>query len=146
MSRIIKLTEKDIKSIVKQVINEQSAGAGDMEVAENKPGMGIPPYPAPSNEQRDQITKIQGQVREKMGIRTKPEILEAKRQVRHNLIQARNWMKELLERSGVNPQTNNMEQDIEKVLQKFENLYGDPKPEDEKKKIKRLRFDSEIKL
>ena len=136
MSKIIKLTERDIKNIVEKIISEQAAGAGDMEVAENKPDMGVPPYPAPSNEQRDKITQIQGQVREKLGIKTKPEILEAKRQVRHNLVQARNWMKELLERSGVNPQTNNMEQDIEKVLQKFENLYGDPKPEEKDKKIK----------
>jgi len=36
--------------------------------------------------------------------------------------------------SGVNPQTNNIVQDIEKVIQKFDDLYGNPKPAEIKEK------------
>lgn len=130
MKKIIKLTEKDIKIIAEKVINEQMEG---QHVPAPAP-VGVAPYPAPSKEQKDSISRIQQEVRKEMGIKTNPEIIEAKRKVRENLIQAHHWMRELLERSGVNRVNNNFEQDIEKVIQKFDHLYGDGTRVPKKKK------------
>lgn len=97
MPKIIKLTENDIRNIAKRVVLEQ----------------GFPPYPSPDNSG--------------LKDRTKPNpIAIAKINVKKNLHEALAAMEKLMKMSGVNPQTNNIVGDIEKVIQKFDDLYGEP--------------------
>lgn len=55
---------------------------------------------------------------------TPTEIIEAKKRVFESLNSAIGSIKRLIELSGVNPENNNIVQDIEKVKDKFNNLFG----------------------
>lgn len=100
MSKIIKLTEKELRNIVTGVLSEQQEAYVD-ETGKAAAG------PA-------------------------PKVLELKRAVKGHLYHAIQNMTQLTHHSGVNPQTNNIVDEIKKVMEKFDHLYGDPKPEQEK--------------
>lgn len=64
--------------------------------------------------------------------RTPTQILQAKKNVFQSLNSAISSIKQLIELSGVNPDNNNIVSDIEKVKEKFDNLFGNSKPKQEK--------------
>lgn len=120
MKKIIKLTEKDLRNITKKVIFEQSllpdnAGYNDKPLKDKN----VEPYPLPDNAGKKEVNPIN----------------IAKLNVKKNLHDAAAGMNQLMKMSGVNPQTNNIVDDIEKVIEKFDNLYGDPKPQNKEENV-----------
>lgn len=113
MQKVIKLTEKGLTNIINEIIAEQTT---------------VSPYPekkAPEFTPSEQETV-------KTVYATSEELMRTKMSVELNLKQSLNAMRKLMIMSGVNPETNNIVADIEKVLSKFDSLYGQPKKKEEK--------------
>lgn len=133
MSNVIKLTEKDLRSIIGGVIEEQltnpqqgqpqPSGAAVTTTQTQKPTS--PMAAAPTNEMH---VDEEGKVVEG-GL---PEILAAKRAVRHHLDHAHQHAKKLTHLSGINPDANTICKDLEEVINTYESLYGLPKPKEVK--------------
>jgi hypothetical protein len=130
MSNVIKLTEKDLRSIIGGVIEEQltnpqpqPSGAAVPTTQTQKPTS--PMAAAPTNEMH---VDGEGKVVEG-GL---PEILAAKRAVRHHLDHAHQHAKKLTHLSGINPDANTICKDLEEVINTYESLYGLPKPKEVK--------------
>ena len=128
MSKIVKLTEKDIRNAVAKIMKEQI----DSDHFGNDGG--LKPYPA-KQEPEFTPTNDNGVPEERVRVEygTHPQLIDAKVSVDKNLRQALFSMKRLIAMSGVNPDSNGMIGDIEKVIGKFDSLYGPPKKKEEKK-------------
>jgi len=113
--RVIKLTENDVLSIVKKILNEQE---------EN--GLG----PFPMKKEVPKMVSPTNQVKVKYG--TPESVLKAKGIVKKHLMMSKDAMQQLTDMSGVNPEINGIVPDIEKVIEKFNNLYGEPENFEEK--------------
>jgi hypothetical protein len=105
----VRLKESDLLKIVNRVILEQ----------------GLPPFPE----------KTIDPTRASNGAGTPTEILIAKKKVFESLNSAISSIRTLIQLSGVNPDNNNIVDDIEKVKEKFNNLFGASKPKEEKEPV-----------
>jgi hypothetical protein len=142
MTKIIKLTQTDLKRVINKALNEQNTSAPAFVKPQQQQQQQLSPQqPAPS--QRPPQQNVSSQVTEqplhlndagKPTVGPPSDILMAKKGVDQNLREALVSMKRLMILSGVNPQTNNIVQDIEKIIQKFDDLYGNPKPAEVKEK------------
>ena len=117
MGKIIKITEEDIRKIVTKIVNEQinstGSSASENPLAAIKPSANRPmENPGAMNTGNDEIVK-------------------KKIAVRIALKKAVYLINDLIVSSGINPETNNLVADIEKVQEKFENLWGEPTAETE---------------
>jgi len=124
--KLIKLKEGDLVKIVQEMIDEQIsstkphvddtllAGANENPLASIKP--------TEKREFKPQIDKTPT---------VNGDILNKKVAVRSSLKKVLVYLGDLIQASGINPQTNNLVADVEKVLEKFENLFGDPISDDE---------------
>lgn len=139
MTKIIKLTQNDLKRVINKALNEQNTSTPNP--AYVNPQQPSPQQSAPSQRPPQQNTSSQMSEQPlHLNDAGKPTagppsaILMAKKGVDQNLREALVSMKRLMILSGVNPQTNNIVQDIEKIIQKFDDLYGTPKPPEVKEK------------
>jgi len=110
--KVIKLTENDVLKIVKKIISEQEMD-------------NVMPFP-PKKDVPKMVTQQTDNVKVKYG--TPESVIKAKNIVKKHLMMAKEAMQQLTDMSGVNPEINGICPDIEKVIEKFENLYGDPQP------------------
>lgn len=119
MGKIIKVTESDIRNMVLKILLEQN----EMESDDNPLATIQPSKMAP----RMRIQNMSGD----MPQAGNQEILQKKIAVRMGLKDLVFKITDLISSSGINPETNNLVADIEKVQDKFENLWGDPTPDNE---------------
>jgi hypothetical protein len=129
MTKIIKLTQSDLKKVINKALNEQNTAP--LPSAVSRPQQQSVQTP-PAQAMQEQPIHTNDEGRPTLG--PPSDILMAKKGVDQNLREALVSMKRLMILSGVNPQTNNIVQDIEKVIQKFDDLYGNPKPPEVKEK------------
>lgn len=117
MAKIIKLTERDLRSIINKVkiISEQGLPTYE------KTDKGVPPYPKPEETDVRELGPVHHDDEGNLKIGPPPPVVEAKRSVLMNLNQALSSMKMLVNLSGVNTE---IPDDIEKVIEKFNTLYG----------------------
>jgi hypothetical protein len=117
MGKIIKLKEADLRNIVAKILAEQinppGTPAADNPLAAIKPSTNRPM-------ENPGMPAVGGN-----------EIVKKKIAVRVGLKKLVFLINDLIVSSGINPETNNLVADIEKVQEKFENLWGDPTPETE---------------
>ena len=139
MTKIIKLTQNDLKRVINKALNEQNTSTPSPAFV--NPQQPNPQQSAPSQRPLQQNTSSQMSEQPlhlndagKPTVGPPSDILMAKKGVDQNLREALVSMKRLMILSGVNPQTNNIVMDIEKVIQKFDDLYGTPKPPEVKEK------------
>lgn len=121
--KIIRLTENDIKNIVLKILSEQN----QMDVDDN-PLAKIQPSRFKSP-QRMGSPNVDGMLNNDGPLDN--DIVQKKIAVRVGLKKLVYLINDLITSSGINPETNNLVSDIEKVQDKFENLWGDPTPENE---------------
>lgn len=117
--KIIRLTESDIVNLVNKIISEQ-LGDGDNALAAIKPAKDSIIDKARNIMQAKQPTPQINQ-----------DILTHKNNVRDSLAKLTQGLSGLIQASGINPETNNLTSDIQKITDKFEQLFGDPTPETE---------------
>lgn len=115
MSKVVKLKEKDVYAIVNKIITEQSSE-------------GIPPFPA-KKEQNIMPQQEDNKPAPPSGTKSYSAVTDAKVGVKSGLIKAKNSMNELIRMTEVNPEIGGILSTIEKVLSKFEEVYGLPKTE-----------------
>ena len=149
MTKIIKLTQNDLKRVINKALNEQNTSTPSPAFV--NPQQPNPQQSAPSQRPLQQSAPSQRPLQQntssqmseqplhlndagKPTVGPPSDILMAKKGVDQNLREALVSMKRLMILSGVNPQTNNIVMDIEKVIQKFDDLYGTPKPPEVKEK------------
>lgn len=120
MVKKIRLTEADLLKItekVKQVIAEQEDS-------------GIKPFPKP--EERNIIPfpekKPAENIEMKKKYETQEDILRLKRVVKARLVNAKEDLTNLIKLSGVNPDGNDLSPLLDKLIIKYDALFGDPKP------------------
>ena len=114
MTKKIKLKEKDLVKIVDKIISEQ-IGSGDNPLAAIKP--------PEKRETRRQIINKEPVVN--------GDILRKKAVAKTSLEKTIHYVNELIKASGINPETNNLVPDLEKVKEKFDNLFGEPSVEND---------------
>ena len=125
MTKIIKLNENDLANIVKKVIEEQEAtGVKPYPIPQEQKEVGggennLPPFP----EKKEDPTHVM-----KNKYETQSEIVMLKRIVKAKLNSTLEKMENLIKISGVNPESNGLVPMLEKLIAKFDALYGDPKP------------------
>lgn len=124
MKKVIKLKESDIRNAVLRVISEQSAGQDESNPLDMiKPSPRINPAPsAPTQQGNTQFVDRPT---------THEVILKKKIAIRTGLKRVMQDIKDLIVYSGINPETNNIARDIEKIGDKFESLFGEPTPKEE---------------
>jgi len=124
MKKVIKLKESDIRNAVLQIISEQSSGQDESNPLDMiKPSPRINPAPsAPSTANGPQVINRPT---------THEVILRKKIAIRTGLKRVMQDIKDLIVYSGINPETNNLARDIEKIGDKFESLFGEPTPKEE---------------
>lgn len=120
MTKIIKLTEADINNIIVKVIKEQVS----------------PDFPYPEPRNRDQITQVRDKVRSDLQMGTPTESETAKREVKLQMANLIRAMENLSRVSGVTGPKYDFISDIKKIVMKFEDIFGDRRPEEEKPKPK----------
>lgn len=120
MAKKIRLTETDIVNItkkVKQIMAEQE-------------DLGIKPFPKP--EERNITPFPEKKPAENMEMKkkyqTQEDILRLKRVVKARLVNAKDDLDNLIILSGVNPDGNDLSPLLDKLIVKFDALFGDPKP------------------
>jgi hypothetical protein len=123
MAKIIKLTENDLTNIVKKVIEEQETGVKPYPIPQEqiKPNndKNIPPFP----EKKDDSSNMMNKKYE-----TQADIVVLKRIVKAKLNSTLDKLENLIKISGINPESNGLIPMLEKLIAKFDTLYGDPKP------------------
>lgn len=123
MAKIIKLNEDDLTNIVKKVIEEQEAGIKPFPVPQEKTEIGdeknISPFPEKHNDPSHVM---------KDKYETQADIVVLKRIVKAKLNSSLEKLENLIKISGVNPESNGLVPMLEKLIAKFDALYGDPKP------------------
>lgn len=121
--KIIRLKERDIVEIVNNIISEQ-IGDEDNALASIKPAKdAIIDRAKTAIQQKLQSSQIN------------QDIVNHKNNVRESLQKLMVSLNGLIQASGINPDTNNLTGDIQKVSDKFEQLFGDPTPEPEDDKV-----------
>jgi len=125
MGKVIKLKESDIRKIVLKLVSEQQSMADETNPLDMiKPSPKV--IPAPQSQRQEPTggeQKFRPMVNEK--------ILAKKIAIRTGLKRLQADLEELIVHSGINPDTNNIARDINKVSEKFESLFGDPVAKEE---------------
>lgn len=117
--KVIKLKESDLRIIIDKVLKEQYDNTG------------VPPFPKP-NKSLKEVGDVNHGNDGGLQLGPPPPVAKAKQAVKINLLRAKQSLSMLKNLSGVNT---DMCDDIDKVIEKFENLYGQPKekiPEERK--------------
>jgi hypothetical protein len=109
--KIIKIKQKELSNIIAKVIAEQSI---------SEPV--VPPYPIKNETGTPELKKRTTQ--------TSDEIIQAKQMVNSGLKHALIGMEKLMGLTGLNP-SNDISGDIQKAQDKFDSLFGIPKPDKE---------------
>lgn len=110
MSKVIELTQKELTDVIQKVIEEQ------MQAAQVSPVQGKPEL---------HVTDT-GKVAEG----PMPEIMTLKKAVKGHLYHASLNLKKLMGMTGVNHETNGIIKDLDKVMDKYEHLFGTPVPKE----------------
>lgn len=123
--KTIKLTEESLINIIKKIVSEQELGFGNkFPKTNNNNNNNITPFP-----EKKPIPQVQSQPDQtKVKYATHSAIIKGKEVVRHHLQSAIDAMEQLGAMSGINTETNDIVPNIKKAYEKFENLFGDPKP------------------
>jgi len=123
MGKVIRLKQGDVFKLVQKIVTEQNFGEPNAPTTVDNPlDLIKPPTRKPMMSKRmpdmghPQVNK---------------EIIQRKLAVRGSLQKLLSNISALMEASGVNPETNNIVADVEKLSEKFEHLFGDPTPESE---------------
>lgn len=118
MAKIIKLNEEDLVNIVKKVLEEQESGVEPYPAPQELKN--VPPFPPKQNVGSDHAMK--------KTYETQADIVTLKRIVKAKFNNALEQLTNLIKISGVNPESNGLVPMLEKLIAKFDALYGDPKP------------------
>lgn len=113
MSKVIEITQKELTDVIQKVIEEQLAAVAP---EQSKPELHI----------TDTGKVAEGPM---------PEIMNLKKQVKGHLYHASLNLKKLMGMTGVNHETNGIIKDLEKVMDKYEHLFGTPVPKEGKPEV-----------
>lgn len=128
--KLIKLKEGDLVKIVQKIIAEQ--------IASTKPHVDDTLIAGANENPLASIKPTEKKLRKPFINKTPTingDIVNKKVVVRSSLEKVLVYLGDLIQASGINPETNNLVADIQKVQDKFENLFGDPAIEDDGENI-----------